>query len=258
VRIPRSLLFVLGVPFSLVLLACSSVRAEKGPFLDDDWLEPADGATGRGGSGTNTGATTGSGGTTTGSGGSAGGSGASGPGGATTGSGGAGGSAGGGGAGKSGSTPSCQPFDYSNYQAPAGKLTLKADIMPIFLDTATASCVLSVCHGNSAPNAPKLGPSNGMVDAAGLDAIRNALLAPSTQAPSLKIVDAGKPEDSYLLHKLDGTFTTANNVSKLNCMGLACQGSVGCGERMPQLLGKLPADKIGKIRDWIKQGAAAM
>ena len=257
-RIRRSLLPILGVPFSLVLAGCSSVRAEKGPFLDD-WSEEVDGAAGRGGSGTATGAggtTTGSGGSTTGSGGSATGSGGSGTGGAATGSGGAGGT-GGGGSGKGGA-PSCQPFDYANYQAPPGKLTLKADIMPIFLDNATASCVLSVCHANNATNAPKLGPSNGMVDAAGLEAIRNALLAPSAQAPSLKIVDPGKPEDSYLLHKLDGTFTSVNNVNKLNCMGLACQGAMGCGERMPQLLGKLPADKIGKIRDWIKQGAPAM
>jgi hypothetical protein len=87
-----------------------------------------------------------------------------------------------------------------------------------------------------------------MVDATGLQTIRNELIATSAQVPTLKLVSPGKPEESYLMNKIDGTFS---------CMGFACRTQAGCGERMPQLLDALDADKIGKIRGWIKQGAAA-
>jgi hypothetical protein len=237
VRIRSSLAPALVVPLTLTLFGCSSVKAEKGPFLDDDPV----GGGGPSGNSTGTGTTTtgnpGAGSTGTGMG--TGGAGAGGPG---------AGGAGAGGGGTSPGTGSCQTFDYKNYQAPAGNLTLKTDILPIFL-APTSSCVLSVCHSDRSANAPKLGPSNGMVDAAGLEAIRNALLAPSLQVPSLRFVVPGKPEESYLMNKLDGTF---------GCMGFACQTSAGCGERMPQLLDPLDADKINKVRAWIKQGAAAM
>jgi len=227
VRICKSLVHVLAVPFSLTFLACSSVKAEKGPFRDDDWLEPGNG-------------------NATGSGTVSGGSGGSG----STGTGGTSAGTGGGGTGSSGGgPPGCQTFDYTNYRAPAAMISLKTDILPIFSNATSAGCALSICHSNSAPNSPKLGPANGMVDAVGLEAIRNALLASSTQVPGLKLVSPGKPEESYLMNKIDGTFS---------CMGFACQTAAGCGERMPQLLPPLETDKINKIRDWIKQGAPAM
>jgi len=224
VRIRKSLLPALALPLSLALLGCSSVRAEKGPFRDDDWLEPGNG-TGTSGGGAGAGGATTTGGPVPGTGGG-----------------------GSGGTGSGDGPPGCQKFDYKNYQAPPSKLTLKADILPIF-SNASSGCTLSFCHSNTAPNLPKLGPSNGMVDAAGLEAIRNALLAASTQVPALKIVSPGKPEESYLMNKIDGT---------LSCMGFSCQTAAGCGERMPQLLPPLDTEKINKIRDWIKQGAAAM
>ena len=221
-RIRKALVGVLSLPFLVALLGCSSVKAEKGPFRDDDWLEPGNGTvTGGGGTGGAAGTTTGGAGT---GGSGAGGTGGSGP-------------------------PGCQKFDYTNYAPPAAKLTLKTDILPIFSNVMSSGCTLSLCHSNTAPNVPKLGPSNGMVDAAGLEAIRNALLAASTQVPALKIVSPGKPEESYLMNKIDGT---------LSCMGFSCQTAAGCGERMPQLLPPLDTEKINKIRDWIKQGAAAM
>jgi hypothetical protein len=88
-----------------------------------------------------------------------------------------------------------------------------------------------------------------MVDAAALQAIRDALLAASTQVPARKLVSPGKPEESYLMNKIDGT---------VSCMGFACSTADGCGVRMPPLPQPLETEKINKIRDWIKQGAAAM
>jgi hypothetical protein len=247
VRIRNSLVPTLAAPIAFAVFSCSSVKQEKGPFKDDDFdpwpgsngatTTTGDPASSAGGAGSGTGGT-GNGGTTT-----------------TTGAGGAGGTgmgtgAGGAGAGGSGigGAGACQTFDYKNYEAPPAKLTLKADILPIFT-ASTSSCTLSVCHSDKAPNPPKLGPSTGTVDAAGLEAIRNSLLGASTQVPSLKLVSPGKPEESYLMNKIDGTF---------GCMGFKCQTAAGCGERMPQLLPALAEDKINKVRDWIKQGAAAM
>ena len=247
IRMRKSLVLTAAATFTLALGGCSSVKQEKGPFKDDDWFEPvtatgtggaSSGTTGSGTGGSTTGGgATGSGGSTTGSAGSAMGTGGAGTGGMPPGS-------GSGGTGNSG----CQTFDYRNYQPSATKLTLKADILPLFADSKSG-CTLSACHGSAAPNVPKLGPSNGMPDAAGLETVRNALLANSAQVPALKIVSPGKPEESYLMNKIDGTF---------GCMGFACQTAVGCGERMPQLLAPFDQDKISKVRDWIKQGAAAM
>ncbi len=62
--------------------------------------------------------------------------------------------------------------------------------------------------------------------------------APSSEVPSLRRVDPGKPEKSYLINKVTGT-----------------QKSVGGkGERMP-LGGQLSDDEIRTLRDWITQGA---
>ena len=125
-------------------------------------------------------------------------------------------------------------------------LTLKADILPIFV---SSTCTLNGCHNDRSTQPPKLGPSNGMVDAAGLQTIRNDLLAASVQVPALKFISPGKPEESYLMNKIDGT---------ASCMGFDCKTADACGLRMPPLPQPLEAEKINKIRDWIKQGAPAM
>ena len=230
VRIRKSWVPVLAVPFSLALLGCSSVKAEKGPFKDDDWpdYEPGNGNVPGNSGGTGVGA------------GGTGGSSAGGTGGGGAGTGGSPGT------GTGGSDKGCQTFDYANYRAPAAAISLKTDIVPIFQGSCSLS---SSCHSDKSMQPPRLGPSIGMVDAAGLQTIRAELLAASPQVPALKFVSPGKPEESYLMNKIDGTW---------NCMGFACRTADGCGVRMPQLLQPLETEKVNKIRDWIKQGAAAM
>jgi hypothetical protein len=222
---------VLALAGAFTLLGCSSVKMQKAPFRDGDWddegngYEPGD-MTG-GSTGTNSGSTsTGAGGT---------GAGGTGAGGST------GGGAGAGGGGAAG----CQTFDYARYQAPATPVSLKTDLVPIFQKSCSLS---SGCHSDKSRVLPRLGPATGVPDATALQTIRSELLAAATQVPALKFVSPGKPEESYLMNKIDGTF---------GCMGFACMTQAGCGERMPQLLDPLEVEKTNKIRDWIKQGAPA-
>jgi hypothetical protein len=219
---------VLALAGTITLLGCSSVKAQKAPWRDGDWddegngYEPGDITGGSSG--------TGSGGTSAG----AGGTGAGGTG--------AGGSTGGAG---SGGADGCQKFDYARYQAPATPVSLKTDLVPIFQKSCSLS---SGCHSDKSKVLPRLGPATGVPDPTALQTIRSELLAAATQVPALKFVSPGKPEESYLMNKIDGTF---------GCMGFACMTQAGCGERMPQLLDPLEGEKINKIRDWIKQGAPA-
>ncbi len=108
----------------------------------------------------------------------------------------------------------------------------------------------TTCHGTDQgrppDNRPLLGPRSGITpDEATVAAILADLRAPAEKAPALSRVSAGRPQDSFLLHKLDGSHT---------CAGLTCPG--GCGGRMPLLGDPLAADKIDEIRDWILLGAA--
>lgn len=219
-RICKLLVPLATVPIGLALLGCSSVKAEKGPFNDNGWIDEGEDPGGTGSA------------TSGGTGGTGGGTGGA-------------GNAGAGGMGKGG-PPGCQTFDYANYQAPAAAVSLKTDILPIFVG---GSCTLTGCHSDKSAQVPKLGPANGMADAAGLQAIRNALVGNSEQVPVLKIVSPGKPDESYLMNKIDGT---------VSCMGFDCKTAEDCGVRMPPLPQPLEAAKINKIRDWIKQGAPAM
>jgi hypothetical protein len=139
----------------------------------------------------------------------------------------------------------CTPFDYSRYQ-PRSQPSFRRDIQP----TLAISCALSTtCHGTdrgAAPqNLPLLGPNRSVIpDDTMVGAILSDLLRPSEKAPALPRVSPGRPQDSFLLHKLDGTHA---------CATPTCP--TGCGARMPLLGQPLPGEKIDQIRDWILQGA---
>jgi hypothetical protein len=70
------------------------------------------------------------------------------------------------------------------------------------------------------------------------------LLQPSEHAPDLARVKPGRPQESFLMHKLEGTHA---------CGAAACPN--GCGGRMPLVGDPLPPEQIAQIRDWILQGA---
>jgi hypothetical protein len=140
---------------------------------------------------------------------------------------------------------SCAPFDYSTYQA-RSRPSFKRDIQPAL----AISCALSTtCHGVDRgfgpQNHPLLGPRASVpADDAMLAAMMADLLLPSDRAPAVARVKPGRPQESFLVHKLDGS---------QSCAGVVCPN--GCGNRMPQGGDPLPPALIDTIRDWILDGA---
>jgi hypothetical protein len=142
-------------------------------------------------------------------------------------------------------TRGCDGVDYAKYQARSNP-SFRSDVQP----TLAISCALSTaCHGvdrGMGPlNHPLLGPKAGsQPDQAMLGAIIADLRAPAERAPALARVAPGKPGESFLMKKLEGT---------LSCPGIECPR--GCGARMPMLGAPLSDQEISAIRDWIQQGA---
>jgi hypothetical protein len=144
-----------------------------------------------------------------------------------------------------GAPATCMPVDYARYQ-PRSHPSFKRDIQPIL----AVSCALSTaCHGTDRGRAPQfrplLGPTPDLTpDDAMLAAIRSDLLQPADRAPQLARVKPGRPQESFLLDKLDGT---------QSCAAIDCPG--GCGARMPMVGAALPQDRLDAIRDWVADGA---
>jgi hypothetical protein len=168
------------------------------------------------------------------------------------GSGASGGTTGGstGGAGGAGGSNCPNKFDYKNYN-PTMSPTLKNDIQGIFIN----SCALSSsCHQNGSKNHPNLGLSSFQLDGGKLNdmqlaAIREELLKDSVEVAGRKIMVPNKPEDSWMLDKLDGSNTC------FACMGTAPTNNK-CGDQMPGPGTPLEKPQLDLIRAWIKKGAA--
>jgi hypothetical protein len=75
----------------------------------------------------------------------------------------------------------------------------------------------------------------------------------SAEDPSMNLVTAGDPANSFLMHKMDGdqcTLAQQCGASQYN------MSYPNCGQIMPQSLAMpLPTDTRDKVRAWIKQGA---
>lgn len=91
----------------------------------------------------------------------------------------------------------------------------------------TPSCALSGCHSGASP-------AQGMNLSVG-QAYSNIVNVPSTEVPSLDRVEPGEPDNSYLIHKIEGTAQV--------------------GARMPLTGAPLPNEFIQVIRNWISDGA---
>ena len=104
--------------------------------------------------------------------------------------------------------------------------SLEADLQPIF----NRNCV-GACHYSDAP-------SGGMDLSAGV-AHSQLVDVASTAVPELSRVAPGEPDASYLVHKLEGTYTSVG----------------GTGTRMPPELVLAPTE-LQLFRDWIAAGAA--
>lgn len=90
------------------------------------------------------------------------------------------------------------------------------------------NCALSGCHAGA-------NPQQGMNLSAG-ESFGSMVGVPSQERPSLLRVNPGNPDDSYLVHKIEGR-----------------SGIVG--ERMPLGRSPLSNDQINLIRTWIVNGA---
>ena len=111
----------------------------------------------------------------------------------------------------------------------------------------TRSCAVgtSACHS-------AIGMRGGLNMAEGAS-YASTVNRPSTEVlttPPMLIVAPGDPDNSFLLRKIDGTFTQVPY-----CM----TNRIDCGERMPMVGGQpLAAREIALIRAWIANGAPGM
>ena len=114
-------------------------------------------------------------------------------------------------------------------QATMGPVSFADDIQPIF----TGSCATAGCHGTN-PNPPE----KPMVLLAG-QAYDNIVGVSSGQLATMARITPGQPDNSYVVHKIQGT-----------------QASVGgSGDRMPFGLAPLSQSTIGLIRQWVTEDA---
>ena len=75
--------------------------------------------------------------------------------------------------------------------------------------------------------------------------IRSKIVGQASPTAGIPLVDPGKPENSFLMHKMDGS---------LECASFSC--APDCGTSMPQTNDVLPRATRDVVRDWILQGAA--
>ncbi|HEY6558080.1 MAG TPA: hypothetical protein VI072_12435 [Polyangiaceae bacterium] len=158
--------------------------------------------------------------------------------------------------GDGGGTGETCPHDYSNYTAPAEPVSLRDDLLKAG-GTLRFSCSFNTtCHGNEDRNEADLylGTSgNDALTDTQIDLIHSIVNKPSLAAPTIPLVVPGKPEESFLMMKLDGC---------LDDVSAKCEGTSSnitehaCGSLMPEGNTKpVPKQERDLIRAWIKQGA---
>jgi hypothetical protein len=104
---------------------------------------------------------------------------------------------------------------------------LTSDVQPIL----TANCAFPGCHaGNDPQKGMHLGPGQ---------TYSNVVNVASQELPSMNRVTRNQPDNSYLVHKVQGTHL----------------GVGGNGSRMPLGRSPLSQDEIDIIRAWVAAGA---
>ena len=107
------------------------------------------------------------------------------------------------------------------------EVTLSRDVQPIF----TGNCAFSGCHAGS-------DPAQGMSLSAGR-AFSSVVNVAARELPSMNRVTPNQPDNSYLVHKVQGTHLDAG----------------GSGSRMPLNRSPLSQSDIDLVRAWIQAGA---
>lgn len=138
---------------------------------------------------------------------------------------------------------SSDPFGHvcEDYTPPPGfdattpKVQFARDVMPVF----ERSCAFSSCHGQmNNPNGVYLGSSS-------KDVYASLVGQKSPELPTMHVVTAGDPNESYLMRKMDGS----QCVFEGKCTDGSCQDS------MPKDESVLDTATRDIVRRWILQGA---
>jgi hypothetical protein len=111
--------------------------------------------------------------------------------------------------------------------SPDDTVSFAADVEPLLNGT----CSSSTCHGPNPPAKPMR-----LATGQSYDAI---VSVPSAELPSMNRITPGNPDQSYLIHKLQGTH----------------QGVGGSGDRMPAGQAPLAPSVIAMMRQWVSEGA---
>ena len=127
-------------------------------------------------------------------------------------------------------------------------VSFAADIVPIF----QPSCGIagSTCHGTTSSEQESLylGTVDGGTDAGFV--VKGLVGVASLEDPTMVLVKASDPANSYLMHKLDGDQCTLAT----SCATSGTQYT-DCGQQMPYSSPPLDESTRDTIRRWIAQGA---
>ncbi|HMJ16572.1 MAG TPA: hypothetical protein VK524_34395, partial [Polyangiaceae bacterium] len=163
--------------------------------------------------------------------------------------------------GDDGSSGGACPYDYSSFDGTSPAVSLSNDLLGMD-GTLRFSCAFgSTCHGsetNSTGARLYLGSdvdrdAGGPLTQEQIDHVHTNLVGKaSAAAPGIQLVVPGKPEESFLMMKLDGCLEQV----KSECEGTTSRITEHpCGSAMPEGSQMLPKAERDAIRAWIKQGA---
>jgi hypothetical protein len=141
--------------------------------------------------------------------------------------------------------PATACYDYASF-VETPNVSFATDVLPIL----RRSCGLAAaCHQNNPGSLTQPYFGNAGTAAMTPEEIQaifdENVGVTSSKALGMDIIKAGDPENSFLMHKLDGTLTCA---TIKGCTGTDCGGTMPIGN-------KLAAAELDTIRSWIKQGA---
>jgi hypothetical protein len=152
-----------------------------------------------------------------------------------------------------GAAPQTPPSDACVPFVPDADLTLPVQFATNIAPVFQTSCAMAGggigCH--SAGNAsPFLGSSDGGADAATI--LASIVGIEAGEDPEMDYIAPNQPEQSYLMHKMDGDQCTL----AAQCALSIYQESPACGSSMPFLSNHLlPVSTRDQVRAWISQGA---
>lgn len=125
----------------------------------------------------------------------------------------------------------------ASFDAHQPTVSFAKDVMPIF----GQSCAFASCHGSAS------GSANGVFLGGGDPALVHQAIVDvrSTKLPTMPLVKAGDPRESFLMRKMDGSQCALDP---------QCTES-DCGQSMPKNDALLSSDARDTVRRWIAQGA---